>query len=296
MALPLATGPRCAGEVMIPRSEEGGSGHLEALELELLLWGVWRRYGYDFRQYTRPTLLRRVRTMMQSEGATTMTALLERLLREPELMARFVAGVSIHASQMFRDPEFFLALRTLAMPILRTYPFLRIWHAGCATGEEVYSLSILLHEEGLHERCRIYATDISQQVLERARRGAFPIGTMQGHTENYLGSGGKKAFSCYYTADAEHAVFHPWLRRNVVFAQHNLVCDGIFNEFHLILCRNVMLYFNASLRERVHELLRASSVRFGLLGIGQKETLNHSSSECSYTELSPGTRLYRRKK
>ena len=274
---------------MVPES-------VEELEMDLLLTAIVRRYGYDYRNYAPASLRRRVRRVLDNERLPSISALQERLLREPACMERFIATVSVHVTAMFRDPEFFLALRTEVVPLLRTHPFVRIWCAGCSTGEEVYSLAILLQEEGLYDRCRIYATDISDALLRRAQKGVFPLSAMREHTANYQKAGGTGEFSQYYVADSENAVFRSSLRRNLVFSQHNLVSDGPFNEFQLVLCRNVTIYFDSTLTERVHGILDTSLVRFGVLGLGRKETLAHSPLAERFTPLVGDLRLYRKER
>jgi chemotaxis protein methyltransferase CheR len=195
---------------------------------------------------------------------------------------------------MFRDPTFFAALREKVVPLMRTYPFVRIWNAGCSTGEETYSLAIVLREEGLYDRSRIYATDINDQVLERARLGAFPLEKMREYTENYLRSGGHDEFSSYYDVDGDMARFSPGLREQVVFAQHNLVSDAPFNDFNLIVCRNVMIYFGKSLQDRVHELFYDSLQPFGVLALGHKESIRFSKHEHQYEPLDAQEKLYRK--
>jgi chemotaxis protein methyltransferase CheR len=267
---------------------------VEEVELELLLSGVADHWGYDLRNYSRASLRRRVREAMRKEGVGTISALQERVLHDPIALGRFVASVSVHATSMFRDPEFYLALKAQVFPLLRTYPFLRIWHAGCASGEEVYSLAILLEEEGLYDRCRIYGTDISMVLLERAARGIVPLSQMKEYTRNYLLAGGKRDFSEYYAADDKNAILRDRLRQNMVFSQHNLVSDRAFNEFQLVLCRNVMIYFDEKLRERVIGLLHTSLVRFGVLGLGRKETLRYTAFGDRFEELPGNLRIYRR--
>ena len=267
---------------------------LEDIEVELLLSGIAQHHGYDFRDYSRATLTRRVRQAMLNESLASISELQALVLHDSKAMRRFIASLSIHVSSMFRDPDFYRALREVAVPILRTYPFIRIWHAGCATGEEVYSTAILLEEEGLYERARIYATDMSEVVLESARRGVFPLQGIQDSLKNYQRSGGHRDFADYHVSDSEHVMFRERLRRNLVFSQHNLTWDQAFNEFHLILCRNVMIYFNRVLRERVSCLLYQSLVRFGLLGLGKKESVAFTSVGDQYQELVPDVRLYRR--
>ena len=267
---------------------------LQALEIDLLLTGVAERYGYDFRHYARASLTRRIRKAMQGEGVPSISALQSRLLHDIEAAMRFVAAVSVHTTSMYRDPEVYRVLRREVVPFLRTYPFVRIWHAGCSSGEEVYSLAILLEEEGLYDRCRIYATDISDRILDVARQGVFPLRSMRDHTRAYQAAGGVQDFSSYYLADQENAVFRKSLRRQLVFSQHNLVCDSVFNEFQLIVCRNVLLYFDQTLRQRAQELFHSSLSNFGVLVLGKKESLRFTEQAASYQELCDGSRVYRR--
>jgi chemotaxis protein methyltransferase CheR len=209
-------------------------------------------------------------------------------------MERLLLDLSITVTAMFRDPSFYLAFRDRVVPVLRTYPFTRIWVAGCSTGEEVHSLAILLQEEELYERTRIYATDINETVLERARAGVFPLEKMKEYTQNYLNAGGKRAFSEYYLAAYDGAQFQRSLLENVVFAQHNLVSDRSFNEFNVILCRNVMIYFDKQLQNRVHELFYESLANFGILALGHKESIHFSPHADDYEELDPREKLYRK--
>jgi chemotaxis protein methyltransferase CheR len=274
------------------REEEPGA--LEDLEVDLLLEAIYRRYGFDFRGYAPASLRRRVRAAVAAERLTTVSGLLEKVFHDPSCLERVLLRLSVNVSSMFRDPRFFLAFRRHAIPLLRTYPFVRIWQAGCSTGEEVYSLAILLQEEGLYDRCRIYATDMNEVVLRKARDGIFPLDVMQKYTANYLASGGTQAFSDYYTAAYDRVMLRPSLRDQVVFSQHNLVSDGVFNEFNVILCRNVMIYFTRSLQERVHDLFSRSFARFGLLGIGSHESLRLLPREHEYEPLVPGEKLFRR--
>jgi chemotaxis protein methyltransferase CheR len=209
-------------------------------------------------------------------------------------LERVLHSLTIHVTAMFRDPDFYERIRATVVPVLRTYPFVRIWIAGCASGEEVYSLAILLHEENLYPRCRIYGTDISESVVQAAKSGIFPLAAMKDYTANYIRAGGKDDFSKYYTADARGAVFRPWLRDNVVFAQHNLVTDGSPNEFNLIFCRNVMIYFTAELQARVHRLLYSSLARLGVLGLGRRESLRFTPHENEYEVVDAQQRLYKK--
>jgi chemotaxis protein methyltransferase CheR len=276
------------------REQSPARDDLEDIELALLLEGVFRRYGFDFREYAPASLRRRVWRRAHAETLSTISALLERLLHDPACMERLLLDLSINVTAMYRDPTFYVAFREKVVPQLRTYPFTRIWVAGCSTGEEVYSLAILLQEEGVYERTRIYATDINESVLERARAGVFPLDKMREYTHNYIKAGGKQAFSEYYLAAYDGAQFQRSLLENVVFAQHNLVSDSSFNEFNVIVCRNVMIYFDRALQNRVHRLFYDSLVHLGVLGLGHKESIRFSPCEDQYEELDPVEKLYRK--
>ena len=267
---------------------------LEQIEIELLLEGIHRRYGFDFRQYAPASLRRRVRRRMDGEKVETISALQNLLLHDPAVMERLLLDLSVNVTAMFRDPSFFLSFREKVVPMLRTYPFARLWVAGCSTGEEVYSLSILLAEEGLADRVRIYATDINEAVLEQARLGVFPLDKMQEYTQNYIRAGGTRSFSEYYVARYDGARFARELADGVVFAQHNLVSDATFNEFNVITCRNVLIYFAQPLQERVHRLFYDSLAMFGVLALGQKETIRFSPHERSFEELDADERLFKK--
>jgi chemotaxis protein methyltransferase CheR len=275
-------------------STPAGRLETEALELQLLLEGVYRQYGFDFREYAPASLKRRVWRRVQAEDAGTISGLLDRVLHDADVMERLLLDLSINVTSMFRDPTFYDAFRKKVVPVLKTYPFTRIWIAGCSTGEEVYSLAILLHEEAIYDRTRIYATDINEAVLERARDGVFPLEKMQEYTENYIRAGGKQAFSEYYLAKYEGALFDRTLTDNVVWAPHNLVQDRSFNTFNVILCRNVMIYFDRALQTRVHQLFYDSLERFGILALGHKESIRFTGIENAYEELDAHERLYRK--
>jgi len=277
-------------------TEQDGRDGVERIELDLLLEAIYRRYGFDFREYAPASLRRRVARRMRLEGVTTVSALQDLVLRDPDVMERLLLDLSINVTAMFRDPSFYSALRNRVLPELRTYPFTRIWVAGCSTGEEIYSLAILLEEEGLNDRTRIYGTDLNEAVLETARRGVFPIHKMQEYTQNYLRAGGTRAFSDYYVSAYDGAAFDRSLVRNVVFAQHNLVSDRSFNEFQLILCRNVMIYFDRSLQNRVHDLFYGSLVRLGILALGHKESIRFSPHADRYQELDADERIYKKRR
>src|SRR5438128_280798 len=206
--------------------EEQEKLELETLEIKLLAEGIYEHYGFDFRDYSMPSLKRRIWKRIYAEGLSTISGLQEKVLHEPASMERLLLDLSINTTAMFRDPSFYAAFRQKVVPHLRTYPFVRIWHAGCSTGEEVYSMAILLQEEGLYDRCRIYATDINEAVLQRAKEGIFPLSSMQENTSNYIAAGGHGTFSDYYIAKYDYTIFRPSLRENVVFARHTLVTDA----------------------------------------------------------------------
>jgi len=277
-----------------PLADESGKHDLERIEIRLLTEGIFRHYGFDFRDYSVPSLRRRVWKRVYAEGLTTISALTDKVLHDAQCMERLLLDLSINTTAMFRDPTFYLTFREKVVPLLRTYPFVRIWHAGCSTGEEVYSMAILLTEEGLYERCRIYATDINEAVLQKAKSGIFPIASMQENTANYMAAGGHGTFSDYYTARYDYAIFRPALRENVVFAQHNLVTDASFNHFNVIFCRNVLIYFNNTLQERVMQLFLDSLEMFGILGLGSKETVKYTSVVNHYDTIDEEEKLYRR--
>jgi chemotaxis protein methyltransferase CheR len=267
---------------------------LESIEMRALLQTIYEHYGYDFRDYARGSLRRRLWKRAYAEGLKTLSGLQEKVLHDSSVMESLLVDLSVNVTSMFRDPAFYLSFRRKVVPLLRTYPFIRIWHAGCSTGEEVYSLAILLKEEGLYDRSRIYATDINQQVLERAGGASIPIDRMKDFTQNYLTAGGTRAFSEYYEARGKAAKLDPSILENVVFAQHNLVSDGPFNEFHVVMCRNVMIYFNKGLQDRVHDLLHRSLISLGVLSLGHKETIKYTKAESLYEELDSDEKIYRR--
>lgn len=242
-------------------------------DLKMLLHAIREAYGYDFTEYTETSIRRRSLYFMNSRNIKNAKELLTLLLQDEEVFEEFVRTISVTVTEMFRDPSFYACLRQKVMKRLATYPFIKVWVAGCATGEEVYSIAILLKEEGLLERSLIYATDINQYSLHLAKDGIFPMDLMKAYTLNYQKSGGQKDFSNYYVAQYDAALFDKSLRNNIVFAPHNLASDQSFNEFHLILCRNVLIYFNQTLQNRVMNLFYDSLCTFGILGLGNKESL-----------------------
>ena len=269
---------------------------LERIEIQLLLEGIHRHYGFDFRSYAYASLRRRIWKRIDSERLRTISALQERVLHDPAMMERLLLDLSINVTAMFRDPAFYVAFRRDVIPALRTYPFIRIWHAGCSTGEEAYSMAILLEEEDLYDRTRIYATDINEVVIRKAKEGIFPLDRMQEYTQNYLRAGGTRSFSEYYTAMYDGALFAPRLMRNIVFSQHNLVTDRSFAECNVILCRNVLIYFDRTLQQRVHTLFHESLPVYGYLGLGSKESLRFTGFEDNYEQVDRREKIYRKTK
>ena len=267
---------------------------LERVEIDLLLEGIYRHYGFDFRSYAYSSLKRRLWKRIEAEELRTISQLQNKVLHDQSAMERLLIDLSVTVSAMYRDPLFYQAFRDHVVPILRTYPYIRLWHAGCSTGEEVYSMAILLEEEGLYDRARIYATDINEVVLARARDGIYPLERMQEYTQNYQRAGGKRSFSEYYTAKYGNALFNSALKRNVVFSQHNLVTDRSFAECTVILCRNVMIYFDRELQERVHKLFYESLPIFGVLCLGAKESLRFNKFEAAYEPIDARQKIYRR--
>jgi chemotaxis protein methyltransferase CheR len=266
---------------------------LEALEIRLLLDGIYEYYGYDFRDYAPSTLKRRVRESLRREKLANISGLLEKVLHDAECMHRLAGNITITVSTMFRDPDFFAKIGSEVIPWLQTYPFIRIWHAGCGRGEEVYSMAILLHEAGLYDRCRIYATDLNDVALRQAQAGVFPLDKVQEYTRNYIAASNRRSFSEYYTARYGNAIFRPWLKKHMIFSRHNLATDGPFNEFNLILCRNVLIYFNQSLQERVHDMLYNSLTMFGFLGLGWQESLR-ATAQANYEVFSGREKIFRK--
>lgn len=265
---------------------------LEAIQP--LLDAIHQRYGFDFRDYAPASLRRRILNVLEAERLDSVAALRRALVADTACMERFLLALSVNTTSMFRDPGFHRVFREQVVPHLRTYPFVRIWHAGCSTGEEVYSAAIILSEEGLYPRCRIYATDMNEAVLAKAQAGVYPLSAIQEYTRNYIAAGGRSCFSDYYVARYGHALLQPALRQNIVFAQHNLVNDGSFNEFQVIICRNVLIYFNASLQGRVHRLFHGSLCPLGFLALGMRESMTFTPHESQYDGFDNHHKIYRR--
>ena len=264
------------------------------IELPLLLEALYRKYHYDFRGYALASLKRRLTQAMDKFSCDTLSQLQDRVLHEPALFPVLLDFLTVQVSEMFRDPPYFRALRENVVPLLRTYPSLKVWVAGCSTGEEVYSLAILLEEEGLLERSLIYATDINANALERAQAGIYDATRIGGFTENHRKSGARTSLSDYYTAAYGKAVFDKALKTNIVFADHSLSTDSAFSEVQLVSCRNVLIYFDRQLQDRVLGLFRDSLCRKGFLGLGAKESLRFSAHSYAFSDFVPGDRIFRK--
>ncbi|WP_179952634.1 CheR family methyltransferase [Cohnella abietis] len=269
-------------------------GELEKIEINLLLEGIYRRYGYDFRNYSYASIRRRIWHRLRLEGLENVSSLQAKVMHHSEVFHRLLGDLVIPVTEMFRDPDMFLAFRRDIIPLLRELPFIRIWHAGCSTGEEVYSMAILLNEEGLLHKSRIYATDISESALQRAKDGIIPIDRMKKYTKNYQLAGGQQSFSDYYISDHGTVMVKPFLRQPIVFARHNLVTDSSFNEFHVIMCRNVMIYFNSQLRDQAHKLFYESLAQEGFLTLGGKESISFTPMAGRYEACNDKYRIFRK--
>lgn len=258
---------------------------IEAAALELLINDIYDAYGYDFSGYSRASLKRRVDRLYQLDGFTHFTEFRMQILADADYFKRMVEEITVNVTEMFRDPQFYSVLRNEILPQLATKPFIRFWHAGCSTGEEVFSMAILLKEANLLHKSLLYATDLNPIVLETAKKGVFPLRVMKQYAENYRDSGGDKDFSHYYTANYGFAKFGDDLLNKMVFSQHNLVSDRSFNEFDLILCRNVLIYFDKDLQEHALELFDDSLAKLGYLALGTKETIKFSSIQHRFKQL-----------
>lgn len=265
------------------------------VEIKLLMDGIFQVYGYDFREYSEASLRRRLSQWLSGSGFATLSLAQSQLLRDRVLFDTLLQGITVNVSEMFRDPAFFKSIREHVVEYLKTYPFVKIWHAGCATGEEAYSMAILLLEEGLAGRFRIYATDINEEVIRKGQEGIYPLQEMQRFTRNYQQAGGTRSFSDYYTARYDHAILSPSLRENIVFAAHNLAVDADFGEMNMILCRNVMIYFKLPLKERVLGLFDVSLAQGGFLCLGAKESLDHRQIAGRYEAVTPRMQIYRKR-
>lgn len=267
----------------------------ENIEIQLLIEAIYLKYGYDFRDYARASIKRRILHRLAVSGLKNISEMQHKLLNDTLFLETLLLDLSINVTEMFRDPSFYMALRKEVIPFLKTYPFIKIWHAGCSTGEEVYSMSILLREEDLYKRTQIYATDFNDVVLKKAKDGIFPIDRIKAYTLNYQKAGGSESFSDYYTADNESIIMDKSFKKNIVFAKHNLVTDSIFGEMNLIMCRNVLIYFNKDLQNRVIKLFRDSLCHNGYLCLGSKESVRFSEFKDDFDDFVRDERIYKKK-
>lgn len=264
------------------------------IELKLLLDAVYLRYHYDFRGYAMSSLRRRMRHAMQRYDCRRMSDLQHRILHEPAFFADAMQYFTVQVSEMFRDPSYFLALREHVLPVLKTYPSIKVWVAGCSSGEEVWSLAILLAEEDLLDRAVIYATDINPEALAKAEHGTFAADRLAAFSRNYLAAGGRGSLSDYYTSAYGNAMFDRRLKKPMVFADHSLATDAVFSEVHLVSCRNVLIYFNRELQDRAVGLFRDALVRKGFLGLGSKESLQFGAHADAFQAFVPHQRIYQK--
>jgi chemotaxis protein methyltransferase CheR len=268
---------------------------LEKVEIELFVEAIYRRYGYDFRHYAKASVQRRARHILAQSEYERMSELIPRIMHDPEFARQAIYTFSITVTEMFRDPEFYRAVREQIIPYLKTYPFIKVWVAGCATGEEVYSLAIMLMEEGLYDRVTLFGTDFNDMALDKAREGIYPLKNVQQYTTNYQRAGGARSFGDYYHAEYESAIMDPSLKANITFANHNLTTDGVFSEMHLIFCRNVLIYFNLELQNRVLDLLSDSLTHGGFLCLGTRETLDFREVKTSFQAIDAAKKVYQKR-
>jgi len=267
----------------------------ERLEMRLLLEAIYQKSGYDFRGYASAHIKRRLEHVRNRAGLATFCEVTHRLIWDADFFDSVLSALSINVTEMFRDPAFYRAVREQVIPVLKTYPFIKVWHAGCAAGQEVYSMAILLEEEGMKDRAQIYATDINPPVLEIARRGIYPLDAVRHYTANYQKSGGTASFSDYYTADYDSVAVLAALKKNVLFSPHNLVTDGIFGEMHVIFCRNVLIYFGDELQNKVIRLFLDSLCNGGFLCLGTKESLRFSDYAEAFDVVDSREKIYRKR-
>lgn len=268
----------------------------EKIEIELLLHAIYLKYGYDFRNYAKASIKRRIQHTLSSSGMELISEMQHRVLYDKQFFERLLLDFSINVTEMFRDPIFYKAFRKQVIPVLKMQPFIKVWHAGCATGEEVYSVAILLKEEGLLGKAQVYATDLNEEVIKKAKEGIYPIEKMKQYTGNYKKAGGLASFADYYTARYDSAIMDSSLKENIVFATHNLVTDSVFAEMDLIVCRNVLIYFNRQLQNRVLRLFRDSLCEGGLLCLGSKESIRFSQISDDFEDVAKREKIYRKQK
>lgn len=264
-------------------------------EISLLLEAVYQKYGYDFKQYSVAHIKRRIMNRLVMSGCSDVSQMQSKVLNDESFASLLLQDLSITVTEMFRDKGFYKSLRENVIPILKTYPFIKIWHAGCASGEEAYSMAIIMQEEGLYDRTTIYATDFNQHVLNEAKEGVFSNELIKEYTTNYQLSGGKESFSNYYTSNYDNVIMNQSLKKNIVWANHNLVTDSVFSEVHMILCRNVLIYFDKNLQNKVQQLFYNSLINGGILCLGSKESLRFTDLQEAYTEIDTKQRIFKKK-
>jgi len=268
----------------------------ENLEIKLLLEALYLKYGYDFRDYAGAHTKRRLEYRKAASGLNNYAEMLHKAIYDEDFFFTVLFDLSINVTEMFRDPWFYKEVRKIVIPHLKTYPFVKVWHAGCSAGQEVYSMAILLEEENMKERAQIYATDFNERVLRTAKNGIYPIDDIKKYSSNYIQSGGRESFSDYYTADNKHVILKSSLRKRVLFSSHNLATDGVFGEMNVIFCRNVLIYFNKELQERVLQLFYESLCPGGFLCLGSKESLKFSKVVNKFEEVAAREKIYRKKR
>ena len=266
----------------------------ENIEIELLLEAIFQKYGYDFRQYARASIKRRIMHRLAVTKLKSISEMLEKVLYDVNFFETLLLDLSVNVTEMFRDPLFFKVLRKEVIPVLKTYPFLKIWHAGCATGEEVYSFAIILKEEGLYDKAQIYATDFNEVILHKAKQGVISLDQIKQYTMNYQKAGGKESFANYYTAKYNSVLIDQSLKKNIVFSDHNLATDGVFGEMNLIMCRNTLIYFQKELQNRAIGLFKESLCHLGFLCLGTKESLMFSEYEKDFEPVEKKVKIFRR--
>jgi chemotaxis protein methyltransferase CheR len=271
------------------------NNELSEFEILSLLEAVYQKYGYDFRQYSQAHIRRRITNRMAMSGLENISQMQSKILNDKTFAANFLQDLSITVTEMFRDPGFYKSLRENVIPILKTYPFIKIWHAGCSTGQEAYSMAIIMQEEGLYDRTTIYATDFNQKALDQAKEGIFSNAMIKEYTANYQLSGGAESFSNYYMSNYDNVIMNQFLKKNIVWANHNLVTDSVFAEVHLVLCRNVLIYFDANLQNKVQKIFYNSLINGGILCLGSKESLRFTDLNDKYTELDKKQRIFKKK-
>lgn len=265
---------------------------VEDLEVELFLQGLYQLYGYDFRHYSKAHMKRRIIHRMKRESMPSISYLQHELLHSPQCVPKILDDFSINVTEMYRNPDFFKFVRQEVVELLKQYPQINIWHAGCSSGQEVYSMAILLEEEGLLDRTTLYATDFNDKILKRAMEGVYPLETVNEYTRNYLEAGGKRQFSDYYSSHMNYITIEPWLRKHIKFINHNLVSDGVIDSMHMIVCRNVLIYFDKTLQERVVDLFTESLKGGGILALGSRESLQYTKASHYYKVWNEDLRVF----